>query len=137
MFFDIIVNFIIQKFKSKRTSLKKIYKLSKINWGKLIYFPVVLREREENNPKYFAPVYGEQDFIIPYFFQAWLKKKLLRLWTWSSKALTLVTILIIPNYLVKWFQKSPNINLIWTKNPKNHNNILIKDCFISTDTTSY
>ena len=34
------------------------------------------------------------------FFQAWLKKKLLRLWTWLSKALTLVTILIIPNYLV-------------------------------------
>ena len=46
----IIVNFIIQKLKSKHTSLKK-YK----NWAKLIYFSLVLREREEKKTKYFAP----------------------------------------------------------------------------------
>ena len=38
---------IIQKLKSKHTSLKKY-----TNWAKLIYFLLVLREREE---KYFAP----------------------------------------------------------------------------------
>ena len=52
MFFDIIVNFIIQKLKSKHTSLKKY-----TNWAKLIYFSLILREREEKTTKYFAPMY--------------------------------------------------------------------------------
>ena len=42
--------FIIQKLKSKHTSLKKY-----TNWAKLIYFSLILREREEKKPKYFAP----------------------------------------------------------------------------------
>ena len=41
----IIVNFIIQKLKSKQTSLKKY-----TNWAKLIYFSLVLREPEEKKP---------------------------------------------------------------------------------------
>ena len=47
---NIIVNFIIRKLKSKHTSLKKY-----TNWAKLIYFSLVLREREEKKTKYFAP----------------------------------------------------------------------------------
>ena len=50
VFFYIIVNFMIQKLKSKHTSLKRY-----TNWAKRIYFSLVLREREEKNPKYFAP----------------------------------------------------------------------------------
>ena len=42
--------FIIQKLKSKHNSLKKY-----TNWAKLIYFSLVLREREEKETKYFAP----------------------------------------------------------------------------------
>ena len=45
---NIIVNFIIQKLKSKHTSLKKY-----TNWAKLIYFSLVLREREEKTPQIF------------------------------------------------------------------------------------
>ena len=41
-FFDIIVNFIVQKLKSKHTSLKKY-----TNWAKLIFFLSFLREWEE------------------------------------------------------------------------------------------
>ena len=44
----IIVNFIIQKLKSKHTFLKKY-----TNWAKLLYFSLVLRG--ENKNKYFAP----------------------------------------------------------------------------------
>jgi len=51
-----IVNFIIQKWKSKDTSLKKLYKLSKTNYAKLIYFSLVLREREEKETKYLASI---------------------------------------------------------------------------------
>ena len=40
------------KLKSKHTSLKK-YKLIKTNWVKLIYFSLVLREREEKKPQIF------------------------------------------------------------------------------------
>ena len=36
--------------KSKHTSLKKY-----TNWAKLIYFSLVLRERKEKKPKFFAP----------------------------------------------------------------------------------
>ena len=43
--FDIILNFIIQNLKSKHTSLKKY-----TNWAKLIYFSLILREREEKKP---------------------------------------------------------------------------------------
>ena len=50
MFFDIIVNFNIQKLKSKHTTLKKY-----TNWAKLIYFSLVLREQEEKTNKFFAP----------------------------------------------------------------------------------
>ena len=46
------MTFIIQKLKSKHTSLKKY-----TNWAKLIYFSLVLRERVEKKPKYFAPKY--------------------------------------------------------------------------------
>ena len=49
------MNFIIQKLKSKHTSLKKY-----TNWTKLIHFSLVLREREEKKPKYFAPQIGQQ-----------------------------------------------------------------------------
>ena len=41
----IIVDFIIQKFRSKRTSLKKY-----TNQAKLIYFSLILRERKEKKP---------------------------------------------------------------------------------------
>ena len=41
----IIVNFIIQKLKSKHTSLKKY-----TNWAKLIHFSFFLREWEEKKP---------------------------------------------------------------------------------------
>jgi hypothetical protein len=44
-FFDIIVNFIIPKLKSEQTSLKKYTNLAKV-----IYFSLVLREREEKKP---------------------------------------------------------------------------------------
>ena len=44
-----IVNFIIQKLKSKHTSLRKY-----TNWAKLVHFSLVSRERKEKN-KYFAP----------------------------------------------------------------------------------
>ena len=44
------MNFIIQKLKSKHTSLKTF-----TNLAKLIYFSLVLREREEKTHKYFAP----------------------------------------------------------------------------------
>ena len=47
------VNLIVQKLKSKHTSLKKY-----TNWAKLIHFSLVLREREEKK-KYFAPKFGK------------------------------------------------------------------------------
>ena len=50
MFFEIIVDFIIQKLKSKHNSLKKY-----TNWAKPTYFSLVLREREEKKTKYFKP----------------------------------------------------------------------------------
>ena len=53
-----IVNFTIQKLKSKHTSLKKY-----TNWAKLIYFSLVLREREKKTPKYFAPFWNK-DFLV-------------------------------------------------------------------------
>ena len=47
---NIIKNFIIQKLKSKHTSLKKY-----TNWAKLIYFSLVLREWEEKKPNISHP----------------------------------------------------------------------------------
>ena len=49
VFFDIIVYFVIQKLKSKRSSLKNIQ--TEQNYK----FSLVLSEREEKKPKYFAP----------------------------------------------------------------------------------
>ena len=50
-FFDIIVNFIIQKFKSKHTSVKKY-----TNWDKLtIFLSRFEGTRGEKKPKYSAP----------------------------------------------------------------------------------
>ena len=46
---NIIVNFIIQKLKSKHTSLKKC-----TNWANLIYFSLILREREEKKNQIFC-----------------------------------------------------------------------------------
>ena len=46
------MNVIIQKLRRKHTSLK-IY----TNWAKLIYFSLVLREREGKTTKYFASMY--------------------------------------------------------------------------------
>ena len=44
------MNFIIQKLKSKHTSIKKY-----TNWAKMIHFSLVLIEWEEIKTKYFAP----------------------------------------------------------------------------------
>ena len=51
VFFDIIVNLVIQKLKSKHTSLKKYYKGNKTKWAKLRYFSLILREQEEKKRK--------------------------------------------------------------------------------------
>ena len=40
----------LKKLRSKHTFLKKY-----TNWAELIYFSLVLKEREEKKPKYFAP----------------------------------------------------------------------------------
>ena len=45
------MNFVTQELKNKSTSLKKY-----TNWAKLIHFSLNLREREEKDTKYFAPV---------------------------------------------------------------------------------
>ena len=47
-FLCLTVNFIIQKLKSKHTSLKKY-----TSWAKLIYFSLILREREEKKNQIF------------------------------------------------------------------------------------
>ena len=58
-FFDIVMNSIIQKLKSKNTFLKKNTK-----WAKLKYFSLVLREREEEKNKYVVPLdYSSLCFI--------------------------------------------------------------------------
>ena len=45
------MNSIVQELKSEHTSLKKIYKLSKTNWAKLMYFSLILRKGEQKqNP---------------------------------------------------------------------------------------
>ena len=49
VFSPLVLNYV-----KKHTSLK-IYKLSKTNRANLIYFSLVLREREEKKTKYFAP----------------------------------------------------------------------------------
>ena len=65
MFFDIIVNFIIQKLKSKHASLTKY-----TNWANLIYFSLVLREREEKKTKHFAPM-KEVNFALMILVSVW------------------------------------------------------------------
>ena len=51
---NIIVNFNIQKLKSKHTSLKKYIKLSKTKWANYCFFSHFEGTRGEKN-KYFAP----------------------------------------------------------------------------------
>ena len=53
--FDIIVNFIIQKLKSKHISLKEYTNCGKLTEKNQVYFFCVLRERKEKETKYFAP----------------------------------------------------------------------------------
>ena len=47
--------FIIQKLKSKHTSLKKTYKLRQTKLSQFVYFSLILREREKTKTKYSAP----------------------------------------------------------------------------------
>ena len=89
---NIIVNFIIQKLKSKHTSLKKY-----TNWAKLIYFSLVLREREEE------------------------KNQIFRTLVWSAIVLgvCLLTLLIITLSIYrKWRAEQEIEGLLWRINPE-------------------
>ena len=75
---NIIMNFIIQKLKSKHTSLKKY-----TNWAKLVYFSLVLREWEEKNKQIFC--------TIVTIAQLWIRYRLKKImnisfsyWEWLS-----------------------------------------------------
>ena len=56
---NITVNFIIQKLKSQHTSFKKY-----TNWAKLVYFSLVLREREEKKTNISHPSLQESVLLI-------------------------------------------------------------------------
>ena len=80
VFFDIIVNFIIQKLKNKPTSFKKY-----TNWAKLIYFSLVLRDRGEKTKQIFRTLEIQWDNGQRVL---WIKKWIAgQLWIWKHMLL--------------------------------------------------